>query len=252
MNDADDWDKVGQDYATDVFNVFKNDKKGILKKMVLSHGNKTHSAIDFGCGIGNALPMLSPLFKEVHGIDVSKNLIEIAKKHGFKNVSFEQADLAEKSVKLPKSEFLLCCNVTISADNVRNFQMLRNAMNALNPGGTAIFVLPSLESISFATWLLLNMYQKEGVKIPDIPISEIHNLSAEFHHHFKDGIVGIDNIPTKHYLLTEIIAFFNAPKFEVQTIDRIEYDWETELDEKPKNVKAPYPWDWMVEVKRVG
>ncbi len=252
MSDKVIWDTVAPVYETEVFDVYKSDKKGILKKMVLSHADKTGLAIDFGCGLGKALPMLSPLFKEIVAVDVSQNLLDIAKKKGFKNVRLEQADLAEKKVQLPKAEFVLCVNVSISADNVRNYQMLKNALSALKPGGVAVFVLPSQESVSFATWLLINMYQKEGVNFPDIPKSEINHLSPQFHHFFKDGIINLDETPTKHYLFTEIVSFFNKGKFQIQTIDRIEYDWGTELDELPKNVKAPNPWDWMVEVKRIG
>ncbi len=252
MSDQVLWDKVAPVYEDEVFDVYKSDKKGVLKKMVQSHANKTHLAIDFGCGLGKALPMLSPLFKEIVAVDVSQNLLDMAEKLNFKNVHLHQADLAEKKVKLPKAEFLLCCNVSISSNNARNFQMLRNAMNSLKIGGTAVFVLPSLESMSFATWMLIKIYQKEGVKFNDIPKQDISHLSPEFHPVFKDGVFNIEDTPTKHYLLPEIISFFNNDRFQIETIDRIEYDWGTELDELPKNVKAADPWDWLVEVKRIG
>src|SRR3954465_12465675 len=158
MNDELHWDTVAPVYDSEVFDVYKSDKKGVLKKKVQSYKDLSHRAIDFGCGMGKALSMLSPLFKEVVAVDVSNNLLDIARQIEYKNVRFQQADLAEKKVNLPKADFLLCCNVSISSNTDRNFQIMRNAMNALSPGGVAIFVLPSLESMSFATWMLINMY----------------------------------------------------------------------------------------------
>ncbi|MBK6839869.1 MAG: hypothetical protein IPG90_17640 [Bacteroidetes bacterium] len=46
-------------------------------------------------------------------------------------------------------------------------------------------------------------------------------------------------------------SFLNAGKFAVQNIDRLEYSWATEFTSPPKWLRDPYPWDWVVEVKRV-
>lgn len=251
MNDALEWNTVAPAYEAEVFDVYRNDKKGILRKTVQQYAGKDKTAVDFGCGIGKALPMLSPLFGAIIATDISKRCIEIAKDRGYGNVRFMESDLAQTRINVPKGDFLLCVNVAISDDNKRNFRILANAMKSVKKGGTAVIVIPSLESISFASWLLINMHRQENVPLPEIPKDDIRHLAPEFHKGFKHGIVNIEDVPTKHYLLTELLEFFSRGQNELMAIERIEYDWETELsDAPPKNLKIPDPWDWMVVVKR--
>src|SRR5947207_6584951 len=118
MNDALHWNSIADNYDKEIFNVFKNDKKKKLKKYLAKYANKEIIAIDFGCGVGKALPMLSPLFKGVIAIDVSQKCINIAKTSPHKNVIFKQADLAGKKIDVPSVDFAFCCNVAMS-DNIR-------------------------------------------------------------------------------------------------------------------------------------
>src|ERR1041384_4109613 len=100
MNDALHWNKVAATYDTQIFNVFQNDRKKKLKKFVMKYANKQNTAIDFGCGVGKALPLLSPLFKEIIGIDVSKKCIAIAKTSPYKTVTFKEADWAASEINV--------------------------------------------------------------------------------------------------------------------------------------------------------
>src|ERR1041385_5079948 len=251
MNDALHWNRVADNYDTEIFNVFKNDKKRKLKKFILKYANKKNTAIDFGCGVGKALPLLSPFFKEIIGIDVSKKCIAIAKTAPFKNVSFKEADLAGEKINVPSVDFAFCCNVAMSDDVKRNYRIIRNVLNSLNKGGVALIVLPSLESVSITALSLMRWYEEEGVNLADIPKDELKNFRGNNSQHLAEGIVNIEGVPTKHYLFTELYALFNSGNFQLQTLDRLEYGWETEFDSPPKWMQAPYPWDWVAEVKRV-
>ncbi|MCC7231348.1 MAG: class I SAM-dependent methyltransferase [Bacteroidia bacterium] len=253
MNDALEWNSVAPDYEKEVFDVYKNDKKRILWKTIRQYAGKSHSAVDFGCGIGKALPLLSPLFRVIIATDISRRCIEIAKDRGYPNVRFVESDLTMPLTNIPQGDFLLCCNVAISEDNKKNFRILSNALKTIKKNGIAVFVIPSLESISFASWMIIHMHGRENIPFPKIPNEDIRHLAPEFYKGFRNGIVNIEDIPTKHYLLTELIAFFNKGKNQILAIERVEYDWETELrDLPPKNLKVPDPWDWMVVVKRIN
>lgn len=251
MNDALHWNNIAENYDKVIFNVFKNDKKKKLKKYVLKYADKENIAIDFGCGVGKGLHLLAPIFKEVIAVDVSKKCIEIAKTTPYKNVTFKVVDLAGTSVKLPSVNFAFCCNVAMSSNLKRNQQIIKNVLSVLNKGGVALFVLPSLESASLSTLSLINWYEKEGTEIADIPEDEIEQFSFDNQKNILDGIVKIDNLPTKHYLVNELIALFNSGNFSIKKIDRLEYSWDTEFDSPPEWMQSPYPWDWVVEVKRV-
>ncbi|MBP6334548.1 MAG: class I SAM-dependent methyltransferase [Bacteroidia bacterium] len=251
MNDRIVWDKNADTYEEDVFNVFRNDKKGIIKKYVKKHADKEKTVIDFGCGIGNALPIISPAFGNVTAVDISRKCIDRAKAENYDNVSFKRLDLALKKVDLDPCDFLICCNVAISGNNKRNYRILKNALSVLNKNGSALFVLPSFESMSLSTWRLVDWYNKEDFKISDIPRDELVHFDEKHRKEMEEGIVYIQDAPTKHYRLPELFSIFHDSVFQIETVEKVEYDWSTELHAPPKWIREPYPWDWMVEVKRV-
>ncbi|MCX6291175.1 MAG: class I SAM-dependent methyltransferase [Bacteroidetes bacterium] len=251
MNDALHWNNIADNYDKEIFNVFQNDKKKKLKKYIRKYANKKNTAIDFGCGVGKALPLLSPLFKEIIGVDVSKKCIAIAKSSPYKNVAFREADLAAKKINLPFVDFAFCCNVAMSDDIKRNYRIIQNVLSTLNKGGVALFVLPSLESASLAAWSLISWYEREGVDLADIPKDDLAQLHVGDHRQILDGVVMIDRVPTKHYQVAELYALFNSGNFVLQKLDRLEYGWNTEFESPPRWMQAPYPWDWVVEAKRV-
>lgn len=251
MNDAAQWNKVAGEYDEKVFNVFKNDKKNKLKSYIRKYANKQNSAIDFGCGVGKALPLLAPFFKEIIGLDVSKNCIAVAKTSPYKNVIFKEVDLAAKQIVVPSVDFAFCCNVAMSDDIQKNLNIINNVLNSLNKGGAALFVLPSLESASLSAWRLVSWYDKEGVELGDIPKEDLFHLNVSKQKHIHDGIVMIEGVPTKHYLIQELYSIFNSGDFTLQKLDRLEYEWDTEFESPPKWMQAPYPFDWIVEAKRV-
>jgi SAM-dependent methyltransferase len=251
MNDAAHWNKVAVEYDDKVFNVFKNDKKNKLKQYVRKYANKENSAIDFGCGVGKALPLLAPFFKEIIGLDVSRNCIAVAKTSPYKNVRFKEVDLAAKKINVPSVDFAFCCNVAMSDDLQRNLNIIHNVLNSLNKGGVALFVLPSLESASLAAWRLVSWYDREGVELGDVPRKDLLHLNVNHQKQIHDGIVMIDGVPTKHYLIQELYSIFNNENFKLQKLDRLEYGWDTEFEAPPKWMQDPYPWDWIVEAVRI-
>jgi SAM-dependent methyltransferase len=247
MNEKIVWDTVGGNYDKEIFSVLETDKNSLVKKHILKHKNKNNLAIDFGCGIGKALPYLSPNFKQVIAIDISKKLLKIAKVRNHKNVTFKKLDLSRK-LNLPKADFAFCCNVAICDDNKKNYSILRNVVRGLKKGGSAVIVVPSYESCSLAFMQLLKMYEKEKVKVNKIKEIDPKHYSLD---RIKNGIVAIEDHPTKHYLLQEIYSLFNSKKVSIEAIEKIEYGWETEFTDPPKWMGAPYPWDWMIEVKKL-
>jgi SAM-dependent methyltransferase len=251
MNDRTVWDKNADTYEEDVFNVFRNDKNGVIRKYVKENSGKNKQAIDFGCGIGNALPLLSPLFESITAVDISRKCIERAKSIAPANVGFLQRDLALKKVDLSPADFLICCNVAISGNNKRNYRILANALSVLKKDGKAIFVLPSFESMSLSTWRLIDWYNKEDYKIADIPRDELVHFDEKHRKEMEEGIVYIQDAPTKHYRFPELFSLFHQGDFQIEAIEKVEYDWSTELNSPPKWIREPYPWDWMVEVKRL-
>lgn len=251
MNDKLQWNSVADNYEDEIFSVFKNDKNKKIEFYLKKNANKNHVAIDFGCGIGYAIPLMLPYFKKIIALDVSQECINKAKLVSYENVVFKQADLASPKIEPLKADFAFCCNVAISGNNTRNHRILNNVLGSLKIGGVAVFVLPSLESSSMSSQRMIEWHQKENKKITEIPREDLAHLNESDSKRVMQGIFNINNIHTKHYSFTELFSFFNTGNFAVEKIDRVEYDWSTEFDSPPSWMQDPYPFDWLIEVKRV-
>ena len=245
------WDNISTSYDEEVFDVFKSDKKGILASYFAKHGNRNASAIDFGCGTGKAFEYLSPSFKTVLALDISGECINIAKGRGYKNVTYKRADLTSKKLSLPQAQFGLCCNVAILPDVDSNRAILRTVHRGLADEGHAIFVVPSFESMFFASWVLIDWYKREGVEPERVPRHELQYFSGK-KTDIIQGVIHINGVPTKHYSSSEIQFLFDEAGFEITALEKLEYDWDTEFDSPPSWLAAPYPWDWMIECRPQG
>src|SRR5690606_14003738 len=99
------------------------------------------------------------------------------------------------------------------------------------------------------SWRLIEVYKKEGVVVDNIPDAEFAYLKAS-RRRLLEGIIYIDNVPTKHFMRPELDVVFTAAGFTLTKVDKVEYAWDTELASPPRWLKEPYPWDWLVECKK--
>jgi SAM-dependent methyltransferase len=242
------WNKIGSEYNEEIFDAYKEDRTGKLKKYIDKYSDKKKICLDVGCGTGKAFPYLSPAFREILGIDISSELLKIAKKSPYKNITLKRVDLS-KPVKLPKSDFAFCCNVAILPDHQKNLGIIKNVSRALKKRGAAIFVVPSVESSLFAGKQIIGQYEKDGVPYEDIPKDELAYYDGG-KKGILFGLIRINGVPTKHYLEPEIRTTFRAAGFDIKKIDKLEYNWTSEFTSPPKSLKDPYPWDWIVEAQK--
>lgn len=249
MNEEKHWDNIGAHYDAEIFDVFKSDRKKILPAYFKKHANKNGIAIDFGCGTGKSFEYIAPLFKKIIGVDIASELLEQARKQPFKNIELKQLDLTKKKLPLPKADFVFCCNVAMLPEIEKTHAIIYNIQKALKPGGTALLVLPALDSVLYSSWRLIEVYKRDGVAIDDIPNSEFHYLKAS-RRKLVEGIIYIDNVPTKHFMRPELDVVFATAGFRLTKVDKVEYAWDTELAAPPRWLKEPYPWDWLVECKK--
>lgn len=249
MNEKQHWNKIAYKYNDEIFDVFNSDKDKKLAHYFKKHGNKNHSATDFGCGNGKAFPFLSPLFKSVIGIDISQELINQAKKRPYKNTTFQTLDLSKKNLRLPKVNFVFSCNVIMLPVLEKNYEMLRNIYNTLLPGGKAVIVIPSFDSAMFSAWRIVDFHRRQGTQPNEIPLADLAYLKSS-RAEIAQGILQIDGVPTKHYSELELGVIFKEAKLSITKIDKINYGWDSEFASPPKWMKDPYPWDWLIECEK--
>lgn len=241
------WNQIAPSYEEEIFDVFKSDRKKLIPKIVRRYARKDGLAIDFGCGVGKAFPYLSPSFGQVVAVDISEGVLRTAQQSKYPNLSFKRADLSSSRVQLPEADFVFCCNVIMLPEPEKDWQMFRNIARAMKKDGHGAVVVPSVESIFFASWRLMDWYRREGVPADKIPASEFHYFKSP-KRDLVNGIMHIDGVPTKHYSQEELRAMLPECGLEVLSIQKLEYDWNTEFAEPPSWMGAPYPWDWIIEL----
>lgn len=249
MNEEKHWNHIAPIYNTEIFDVFQSDSKKVLTAYFKKHASQKHTAVDFGCGNGKAFAYLAPRFSTVLGLDISQELLNQAKLLPYPNVTLQQADLT-KTLRLPKTDFIFCCNVAILPEVETNVAIIENIQKTLKPGGHALVVIPSLESMIYSAWRMIDWYKKEKVLPENIDSSEIAGFAGK-KIDILQGLVSIDNRTTKHYTQPEIEVVFGRCGLRVSKIEKVEYGWDSEFAKPPKWMGAPYPWDWLVECAKV-
>ena len=247
MNQEKHWNHIAPTYNDEIFDVFASDKKKRLLRYFNKHANKHKQCIDFGCGNGKAFHYLSPRFAKVMGVDISQKLLNQAKKLPFSNIALKREDLTRSRLSLPKVDFVFCCNVAILPTVEQNHAILQNIKKSLKKGGTALLVVPSLESMFYSSWTLFDWYKREGVKADNVDPSEWSGLGGKKTDIIR-GLVSINGVTTKHYTHQELEVIIARFGLTLLKIDKLEYEWKTEFSKPPRWLKDPYPWDWLVEI----
>lgn len=244
------WDGLAESYQQEIFSVLKNDKAQIIKKLIHEYGDKNGIVGDIGCGVGHFLPLLSKSFSSVRAYDLSNSLLEKAK-FRFKdldNIIFEKRDFSNQKQKVKKHHFLLCVNVLIMPSLKTRMLCLQQLQKSLVKGGSLLLVVPSIESSILTQRRDLEWNLKKGLSYnKSIDTMDANSEGSQF---CKQGLADIDGELTKHYLAEELDVLLGNEKFEIVEMKKLEYSWDTEFNNPPAWMKAPYPWDWCVLAKK--
>ena len=241
------WEKIAPAYDTEIFDVLKNDSKGIIVSAINQFASAEKSVIDIGCAIGKWLPVLSPAFKKVYAVDISIENLNIAKKlfPEFTNVEYSRVDMSNPRAKIKACDFAICINAILT-DSLKNRNtFFTNLKKCVKKNGRIILVIPSLES-SMLTSIIRQRWD------PDNDAADFISKTKK-NQQFKNLLQGnaeIDKVPTKHYLKEELELLLANEGFAAEEFHKIEYDWSTEFLKPPKWLKQPRPWDWMVLGKK--
>ncbi len=238
------WNKVSANYNKEIFNVSKSDKNGIIKSWIKEVASPKKTIADFGCGVGNWLPLLSPQFKQVFAIDFSsEHLKQIEKNYTkLKNITCKNVDLTKTWKSNEKFDTMLCVNAILNAELSKRKIIYKNIYTNLKQKGHLILVVPSIESVIFSNLT----FEKCNPKAVLNSTKTKEKISKTEYINLKHGIMNIDTLPTKHHLKEELFTTLTDFGFKNIKIDKVEYAWDTEIDNVPRSLRGPYPWDWIV------
>lgn len=241
------WEKIAPDYNKEIFDVLKNDSKGLIVAAIKKVASKNKTVIDIGCAIGKWLPVLSPIFKKVHAVDISKENLAIAKKlcHGLSNVEYSRADMSNTKAEIPLCDVGICINAILTHSLKKRNVFFTNLKKCIKKNGHLILVIPALES-SMLTSIIRQRWD------PDKDASRVIKTkkSGLQLNNILQGNADIDNVPTKHYLKEELQLLLRNEGFKAKDFQKIEYEWDTEFLKPPEWLTEPKPWDWMVVARK--
>lgn len=143
--------------------------------------------LDYGCGTGTATCELAHLVKEIHAIDISSTMIQIATEKAeaakLENVAFASADLFDDAFTAESFDVVFAFNVLHTISNPD--MVLRRLHEVLKPGGLIISVTPCFRERKSLVGLLQAMVVRilcwtGAIPIPirSVTASEIDELVA--------------------------------------------------------------------------
>lgn len=144
------WDKASKNYdkTEERFEYIHSKSRENTKK----HLKGSNIVLDYGCGTGTTSCEFANQVKEIHAIDISSKMIEIAKEKAVvsevENVNFVQADIFDKRYDKESFDAILAFNMLHTVPNPQN--VMQKMYELLKPEGLFISVTPCLrDKMSF-------------------------------------------------------------------------------------------------------
>lgn len=119
-------------------------------------------ALDFGCGQGNNLAILSKTFKKVYAVDVSKSAIDVAKRghKPLKNLKFLKYDGNCLPFDDGRFGFVVACEVL---EHVPNLEKAFGELDRVLKSGGYIFIsVPNYWNVRGLSKKILDFFMGEG------------------------------------------------------------------------------------------
>ena len=182
MNKSEEfWDKASKNYdkTEERFEYIHKKARENTKKYL----KESQIVLDYGCGTGTASCEFACLVKEVNGIDISSEMIRIAKEKSaaskVDNVNFEKADIFDNRYQNESFDVILAFNMLHTVPNPQS--VVQRVNDLLKHEGLFISITPCLgQKMSFLVNLQIQLVRvlcKLGV-IP-IPIRRIKSTDID-------------------------------------------------------------------------
>lgn len=182
MNKSEEfWDKSADNYdkTEERFEFIHHRSREKTKKYLQA----TDVVLDYGCGTGTTACEISSLVQEIHAIDISSRMVEIAKgkaaSNNIENIDFEQGDIFDEKYQPGFFDVILAFNMLHTVPDAQ--RVVQRTIELLKPKGKFISVTPCLGGkMSFFVSLqilLVRVLLKFGV-IP-VPIRQLRTSDLD-------------------------------------------------------------------------
>ena len=175
------WDKRSKKYDESI------KKDGLIYKKTMNSISSQLSnkdvVLDFACATGEISFDIAPYVKQIHGIDLSVKMIELAnqKAHNRQvdNVTFTQTDVFDQTLESNSYSAIIAFNIFYLVDDIP--KVLARLNDLLSIGGLLISKTPCLGEWNLIIQSLINLAQKFGwaPKIQSLKFVELETLVAK-------------------------------------------------------------------------
>ena len=220
-----------KDYAY-YYDLFYKDKdykyeSELVIEQLKKNGINGESIISFGCGTGRHENCLAEMGLKIHGIDISKDMIEIANSVNIKgNMSFEVSDIRTYSSDIKYNAVISLFQVIsyqITNDDILN--TFSSARKLLKKGGIFLF------DVWYGPGVLTSLPEVRIKRIHDDNGTRVYKIAEPIMHYDKnvvdvcyevlvdDGINPVKSFEEKHvvryYFRPEIECFLEKSGFKL-------------------------------------
>ncbi|MBI5966190.1 MAG: class I SAM-dependent methyltransferase [Chloroflexi bacterium] len=174
------WNQLAKNWDTPSVSLGENDLRIIERTK--KYLNPSAVVLDYGCATGSIALEIASLAKEVRGIDISSNMIEIAKckaaERNIKNIGFARAAIFDESLVRESFDVILSLSILHLVED--SAQVMDRVNRLLKPGGIFISSTPCLGEKTFLSVLMnipIFLLSRVGV-IPSIAFFSASSLTA--------------------------------------------------------------------------
>lgn len=150
------WDGIAKTWDTPGARLGENDIRIIEKTK--KYIDASAVILDYGCATGSIALEMAGIVKEVHGIDLSSKMIEIAREKAderkIKNVEFAHATIFEESLQKESFDLILASSILHLLENLP--QVINQINQLLKSGGLFVSATPCLGEKTFVS-ILVNL-----------------------------------------------------------------------------------------------
>ena len=134
------WDKQAKDFADHEHHTQLSENKDFIT--ILKYLNINDTVLDYGCATGIISNAIADKVKEIHAIDISSKMIEIAKikagERNIENIHYAHATIYDERYKKETFNVILAFRILHMLEDIQ--AVLHRINELLKPGGTFISV----------------------------------------------------------------------------------------------------------------
>ena len=148
------WNQLAKNWDTPGVSLGENDLKIIERTK--KYLDASSVVLDYGCATGSIALEIASMAKDVRGIDISANMIEIARtkadERGIKNIAFTKAAIFDESLGKESFDVILSLSILHLVEDPT--QAMDRINQLLKPGGVFISATPCLGEKAFVSILM--------------------------------------------------------------------------------------------------